>query len=175
LSPAEAPPLLAGLPPLLGDRSRVLVLGSFPSLLSLQKREYYGNPMNAFWRIMEALFEIDHELPYERRTNELLDHGVAVWDVIATCHREGSGDQAIEKETANPLMGLLAEHPDIRHIAFNGSMAWDTARRSVPQLFSGDLHCERMPSTSPKHATRSLPDKIEAWSNLQEWLQDVRE
>jgi hypoxanthine-DNA glycosylase len=127
--------------------------------------------MNHFWRIMERLFGIDPGGPYERRVVDLLAAGVAVWDVIARCQREGSGDDAIESEQPNRLLELLDEHPDVRHIAFNGSMAWQTARRHLPEVFRSDrVQCERMPSTSPKHATRTLEEKVAEWARIKPWL-----
>jgi hypoxanthine-DNA glycosylase len=171
LSATELRPLLNGLPPLIDDRSRVLILGSFPSEMSLAKHEYYGNPQNHFWPVMEALFGIHRTASYGVRTARLLAQGVAVWDVIAECAREGSGDDRIEHEVANPLVNLLAEHQSIRHIAFNGGAAFATARALKPDIFSlPEMHCERLPSTSPRNARMRLADKAEAWSQIKDWL-----
>ena len=130
MSAIETLPLLAGLPPLVDARSRVLILGSFPSEMSLAKQEYYGNPQNHFWAIMEALFGVDRSAAYDDRTSRLLEQGVAVWDVIAVCNREGSGDDRITEARANALAGLLDEHSSIRLIAFNGGMAYANGARS---------------------------------------------
>jgi len=116
LSATELWPVLTGLPPLIDECSRVLVLGSFPSKQSLAKQEYYGNAQNHFWQIMAKLFEFDPQAPYRGRTMALIASGVAVWDVIAECSREGSGDDAIQDATANPLLSLLRNHPHVRHI-----------------------------------------------------------
>jgi hypoxanthine-DNA glycosylase len=171
LSATELRRLLTGLPPLIDDRSRVLILGSFPSEMSLAKREYYGNPQNHLWPVMEALFGIDRTAPYGVRTARLLAQGVAVWDVIAECAREGSGDDRIEHEVANPLVNLLAEHQRIRHVAFNGGAAFASARLMTPEIFSmPDVRYERLPSTSPRNARMRLTDKVEAWSQIKDWL-----
>jgi len=168
--PNKLPPL-SGLPPIIDERSRVLVLGSFPSVQSLEKRQYYGNRLNQFWGIMETLFGIDRDWAYARRTVALLDGGVAVWDVIAACRREGSGDDAIKDAEANPIMDMLRSHPRIQYVAFNGSTAWATARRLLPGVFQmPGAHCERMPSTSPKHARRSLEEKAASWASIRKWL-----
>jgi double-stranded uracil-DNA glycosylase len=175
LSATELRPLLTGLPPLIDDRSRVLILGSFPSEMSLAKHEYYGNPQNHFWPVMEALFEIDRSAPYDERTSRLLEQGVAVWDVIAECAREGSGDDRIEHEVANPLVDLLAEHRRIGHVAFNGGTAYATARALTPDVFSLlEIYCERLPSTSPRNARMRLADKAEAWQRIKQWLREAR-
>jgi hypoxanthine-DNA glycosylase len=163
--------LLAGLPPLIDHRSRVLILGSFPSEISLARHEYYGNPMNHFWPVIEALFGIHRSAPYGERTARLLAQGVAVWDVIAECAREGSGDDRIEHEVANPLVGLLAQHQRIGHVAFNGGTAFATARAMTLAIFSiPGVRYERLPSTSPRNARMRLADKIESWRQITDWL-----
>jgi len=167
----EAKPLLTSLPPLIAGDSTVLILGSFPSEMSLAKREYYGNPQNHFWPVMEALFGVDRAAPYGERTSALVEQGVAVWDVIARCSREGSGDDRIKEAVANPLISLLEDHTGIRRVAFNGGMAYRTARLLVPAVFElSGVECERMPSTSPRNARMPLAAKVEAWANVKRWL-----
>jgi len=171
LSATELRPVLTGLPPLIDECSRVLVLGSFPSKQSLAKQEYYGNAQNHFWQIMAKLFEFDPQAPYRGRTMALIASGVAVWDVIAECSREGSGDDAIQDATANPLLSLLRDHPHVRHIAFNGGTALRTARIFVPDLFEdGSVEWRQFPSTSPRHARLKLEDKLAVWRQLKHWL-----
>ena len=175
LSATSAGSVLVGLPPLIDERSRTLVLGSFPSKLSLQKQEYYGNPQNHFWQIMEALFRIQRQAPYAQRTAQLLEERVAVWDVIAECSREGSGDDAIMDATPNSVLTLLRDFPGIGRVAFNGGTALRTARLFVPDLFEWhDLECERLPSTSPRNARLPLAAKLEAWRRIKGWLGEAR-
>jgi double-stranded uracil-DNA glycosylase len=167
----ESKPLHEGLPPLIDENSRLLILGSFPSERSLAKREYYGNPQNHFWPVMEALFGVDRAAPYAERTGRLIEQRVAVWDVIASCSREGSGDDKIEQAVANPLIALLEGHTSIRRVVFNGGMAFRTARLLVPGLFGiSGVECEQMPSTSPRNARMSLAAKVEAWGRVRQWL-----
>ena len=171
MSATELRPVLTGLPPLIDDRSRILVLGSFPSKRSLVKQEYYGNPQNHFWQIMAGLFGFDARAPYGERTGGLLTNAVAVWDVIAECSREGSGDDAIQDATANPVLSLLRDYPNVRHIAFNGGTALRTARVFLPDLFEdGCVEWQRFPSTSPRHARVKLEAKVGAWRQLNDWL-----
>lgn len=171
MSATELRPLLIGLPPLIADGSRVLILGSFPSEMSLAKGEYYGNPQNHFWPVIEALFGIDRSATYRERILRLNAKGVAVWDVIARCSREGSGDDRITAARPNPLAPLLEQHAYIRHVAFNGGTAYTTARALTPDVFSlPEIHCERLPSTSPRNARMRLADKVEAWSRIKDWL-----
>jgi len=169
--PVDARPLLTGLPPLVDDHSRVLILGSFPSEMSLVRQEYYGNPQNHFWPVMEALFGVDLAAPFGKRKAALLARGVAVWDVIAECSREGSGDDKIQHAVANPLIPLLKNHPVIRRVFFNGGMAYRTARLLLPGIFElSGVELERLPSTSPRNARMPLAAKVEAWSRVRDWL-----
>ena len=171
MSATELRPILVGLAPLIDDSSRVLILGSFPSEMSLAKHEYYGNPQNHFWHVMEALFGIDCTSPYAERTSRMLNHGVAVWDVIAECAREGSGDDRIQNPAANPILDLLVGHPLLGHVAFNGGTASAKALTLTPDIFSlPSVQCERLPSTSPRHARMRLADKVESWRRIKHWL-----
>lgn len=171
MSATELRPVLTCLPPLIDDRSRVLVLGSFPSKQSLARQEYYGNPQNNFWQIMGALLSFDPQGPYGERTAALSRNGVGVWDVIAECSREGSGDDAIQDATANPILRLVRDHPNVRHIAFNGGTAFRTAGIFVPDLFEdAGVEWQRFPSTSPRHARLKLEEKLAVWRRLKDWL-----
>jgi len=139
--------------------------------MSLAKREYYGNPQNHFWPVIEALFGIDHSAHYGERTSRLAARRVAVWDVIAQCSREGSGDDRIADARPNPLAALLERHSNIRHVGFNGGTAYAKARALTPDIFAlPKIHCERLPSTSPRHARMRLADKIEAWRRIKDWV-----
>lgn len=170
LSVVEASPRLHGLPPIVDQRSVLLVLGSFPSVKSLEKREYYGHPQNHFWLLMEQGFGIDRTLRYEERVAALLGSRVAVWDVIESCRRPGSADQAIEEPEVNHLELLLGRHPRIQHVALNGTTAYQTLRRHIPELLERQgLAFHRLPSSSPR---LPLQRKVEAWSEVRDWLKE---
>ncbi len=113
---SSASPRLQGLPPLVGPGTRVLVLGSFPSVKSLQLQQYYAHPQNHFWRIVQALWP-DAPWPddqnYARRCQCLLAQGVGVWDVYAECEREGSLDSAIRHAQLNDFPALLQRCPHL--------------------------------------------------------------
>ena len=169
-SAAEAPPRLVGLPPIVDERSRVLILGSFPSEASLLAQEYYAYPRNQFWPIMEQLFGVDRLARYHARVAGLLENGIAVWDVIHRCTRKGSADSTIRSDEPNQLMELLDAHPLIGHVAFNGSKSEETAIRNVQGLFEAGVICQRFPSTSPANASLSLAAKVASWTKLKDWL-----
>jgi hypoxanthine-DNA glycosylase len=161
-------PLVCSFPPISAPDARVLVLGTVPSIASLAKQQYYGHPQNAFWPIMGRLFGAHRDLPYEERKAILCQRGVAVWDVLRECHREGSLDASIlvESESPNDLADFLRAHPRIAAIFFNGQKAETAFRRhALPQVakLGRDFRCTRLPSTSPAHAGRNFSQKLQAW------------
>src|SRR6185312_10020238 len=118
-------PLLQGFPPVVDERARVLILGSFPSAQSLAVNQYYANPRNAFWPITAELFGFDVTAPYHERLAALLSHGVALWDVLRACRRRGSADSAIDPKSlvVNDFGKLFGGHPTITRVYFNGAKA----------------------------------------------------
>jgi len=168
---AGTPPLRS-FPPIVAADARVLILGSMPSVASLAKQEYYGHPRNAFWPIMGKLFDAGLDLHYEERQAVLREAGVAVWDVLKCCRRDGSLDSAIDcvSEVPNELATFLSEHRQIGTIFFNGAKAKTAFRRHVLSgLMAGDRNFRfvRLPSTSPAHAGRTFADKLLAWRAVQ--------
>lgn len=152
-----------GLPPLTSQNPRILILGSFPSALSLERREYYGNPKNRFWAVMELLFCVPSSIPYPERTQHLIACGVALWDVVASCERPGSSDSRIRKPVPNDIAGFIQAHPSVHLIALNGSTAGRLYHRwcEVP-----DMPSVVLPSTSPANAAMPFPEKFRCWEVL---------
>lgn len=162
---------IRGLPPVVSDASRVLILGSMPGDASLKAGQYYAHPRNAFWRIMSELFGAGPLLPYEQRVDRLQDAGIALWDSLHSCVRPGSLDASITAEEANDFAAFFAEHPRITHIYFNGAKAEATFRRRVLPILSNDQHIfVRLPSTSPAHAAMPFEVKVQAWSVIRNAL-----
>ncbi len=155
-------PLLEGFPPVVADTAGLLILGSFPSVLSLASGQYYGNPRNAFWPITGALFGFDAAAAYETRLAALQSAGVAMWDVLHTCRRAGSADAKIDPKSvvANDFAQLLAAYPSITRVCFNGSAARQLYSRLVD--VDADVDYRLLPSTSP---ARAMPagQKLQAW------------
>ena len=166
LRPAEHVPVIRSFAPIADASARVLILGSMPGIESLRAGQYYAHPRNTFWRIMGELVGASPDMPYTARTRRLKKTGIAVWDVLAACAREGSLDSAIDERSiiANDLVSFLAQRPGIRHVFFNGATAERCFRVHVqPALEAGALKLLRLPSTSPAHAARSYADKLRAW------------
>lgn len=163
---AEHVPIVRSFAPIADVSARVLILGSMPGVESLRARQYYAHPRNAFWRIMGDLVGTSPDMPYATRTRRLKKSGIAVWDVLAACTREGSLDAAIDERSiiANDLVSFLAQRQRIQHVFFNGATAERCFRVHVqPALEAGALKLLRLPSTSPAHAARSYAEKLHAW------------
>jgi hypoxanthine-DNA glycosylase len=159
-----------GFPPLAAPDARVLILGSLPGRTSLERRQYYAQPHNAFWRIMGALCGAGPELPYAQRVARLLARRVAVWDVLASGERAGSLDSAIVRDSMvlNDFAAFFAAHAELRAVCFNGGTAAELYRRRVrPTLAppAAALTTLRLPSTSPAHASLRFEAKLERWSD----------
>ncbi len=152
--------------PVVDAASRVLVLGSMPGRASLDAGQYYAHPRNLFWPLMETLLGVDRAAPYERRLAALRARGVALWDVLASCERSSSldADVASDSMVANDLPGLLAAHPRLRTLCFNGGLAAASFRRHVlPDLAAEALALHPLPSTSPANASIPYARKLAAW------------
>lgn len=157
---------LRSFPPVASPRARVLILGSMPGVRSLQEGRYYAHPQNAFWRITGSVVGFDAALPYAARCQALCDAGIALWDVLRACQREGSLDAAIDTRTAEvqDFAGFFAQHPRVRTVLCNGGTAHDLfVRRALPDLAASPTVL-RLPSTSPAYAAMPFAAKQAAWS-----------
>ena len=156
-----------GLPPLLGTRSQVLVLGSFPSRMSLAVGRYYANPRNHFWPIMQNLLVLKgYGIP--EWGEGLKAARVAVWDVIASRrYQQGSMDHDIRDEELNDIPGFLDMHPTIRCIVLNGGKsAVSFKRATIDTGLPSNVVVHQVPSSSPANALYNLGEKIERWKVL---------
>lgn len=170
MNDTTATPPLRGFAPIAAADARVLVLGSMPSAASLAAQQYYAHPRNAFWPLMGELFGAGPGLPYAERAARLRAAGVAVWDVLAACRRDGSLDAAIDPASMqiNDFPAFFAGHPGITQVFFNGGTAETVFQRWVlRRLDPAALPAlVRLPSTSPAHAGRSFAQKLAAWRAL---------
>ena len=158
-------------PPIADAHARVLILGSLPGQVSLQRQQYYAHPHNAFWKIMGRRFGAGPELPYAERAQRLIQNGIALWDVCAAAQRPGSLDASIVHSSVVPnnLAAFIASHPGIGLVCFNGGKAADLYRRLVlPGLpaIGRAIRTATLPSTSPAHAAMSFEDKLARWADV---------
>jgi TDG/mug DNA glycosylase family protein len=148
-----------------GD-ARVLILGTLPGEKSLESGQYYSNSRNRFWHIIEDLFGISHDLPYEERLARLQEIGIAIWDVCQSAHRSGSLDSKLMEGEPNDFNTLLSSHPHIELICFNGGKAQALYKQCVLPKLSQTfpiLQYELLPSTSPAHAAMPYDEKLSRW------------
>lgn len=152
--------VLTGLAPVIGPATRLVVLGSFPSVASLAVQQYYAHPRNQFWPIVGALLAIDlAALPYAQRIEAVRERGLGIWDVYASCRREGSLDAAIEDAQLNDLAGLARRAPRLEAVAHNGG----ESARAMRVTAALGLTVHRLPSTSPANASWTFERKLAAW------------
>lgn len=154
----------------MGREARVLILGSFPGERSLQERRYYANAQNRFWSALAPFCGVSPAAGYHARLRALHRSGIALWDVLGACRREGSLDQRIVRgsEEPNDLGSLVGAHPELRAILLNGrSVAEFFHRHQIPRDFWGDLDLtiETMPSTSPAHAAMRPAEVVRIWTD----------
>ncbi len=150
---------LEGLAPVLDANTRLIVLGSFPGVASLLAQQYYGHPRNHFWAILAALWGTNPAATYPQRLAEARRRGLGLWDVYASCQREGSLDSAIEHARPNDLGSLRQRAPGLRAIVHNGG---ESARAMARTRALGVAEL-RLPSTSPANASWSFERKLAAW------------
>ena len=152
--------VLEGLAPVVDAQTRLVVLGSFPGVASLQAQQYYGHPRNHFWAILAALWNVDLKAAsYAQRLKAARAHGLGLWDVYASCRREGSLDSAIEQAQFNDLASLKQRAPRLEAIAHNGG----ESARAMRVTAALGLALHRLPSTSPANASWSFQRKLAAW------------
>ena len=149
--------------PLFGPESRILILGSFPSVKSREQNFFYGHPQNRFWKVIAALFDQPVPMNIPEKKELILSHGLALWDSIASCVVTGSSDASIRDVRANDLRIILDSSP-IERIYCNGRKSYEMYEKYIlPQLGKAAV-C--LPSTSPANAQWSLEKLIAAWSVL---------
>jgi hypoxanthine-DNA glycosylase len=153
---------LLGFPPVVDRRSEILILGSFPSVRSLTKAQYYGHPQNQFWRLLGAVIgEPLPDMAYELRKKTLLRHRIALWDIIEACARAGSLDANIRDARHNDFAQVTRTAAKLFRVCFNGK----TAGRTEPVFAAMGYETIVLPSSSPAN-TMPFGDKLEHWRRI---------
>lgn len=151
------------LKPIWNQHSKILILGSFPSIQSRKAAFYYGHPQNRFWPLLAKLYQEEIPTTPEEKTNLLLRHGIALWDVIASCAITGSADSSIEKAVPNDIAPLI-ENSAIKAIYTNGRKAEELYNKLI--LPHTGLQAIALPSTSPANRRYSLADLAQHWQQI---------
>lgn len=156
--------------PVVGRAPKVLILGSMPGVASLKKRRYYGHPQNQFWRLLGAILGEGLEgLDYDERLAALKRRGIALWDVLAECAREGSLDADIRDEEPNAVAPLLRE-TGIRAVFLNGGKAAAAFREFIAGSLPVGVAVVKLPSSSPAHASLTFDEKLARWKMIADVL-----
>jgi TDG/mug DNA glycosylase family protein len=148
-----------GFPPVIDAKVETLILGSFPSVASLGKAQYYGHSQNHFWRLVgEVIGEPLYDMEYSQRLKALLKHRIGLWDVIGQCKREGSLDSNIRDAGHNDFSRVTGVAKQLRRVCFNGK----TAAKLEAQFTEWGYATVVLPSSSPANTMR-FEEKLKAW------------
>ncbi len=149
--------------PVFDCNSKILILGSFPSVKSREQMFFYGHPQNRFWKVTSALFCKNEPKTIEEKKKFLLENGIAVWDVIASCDIVGSSDSSIRNIVPNDI-DIILKAADIKQIFLNGKTAEKYYNKYIRDKIGREAVC--LPSTSPANAAWSVERLISEWKNI---------
>ena len=147
--------------PLYDDTSRILILGSFPSVKSREQQFFYGHPQNRFWKVISSIFSEEVPTTIPEKKHLILSHGLALWDSISSCEITGSSDASIRNAKANDISLILRNCP-IEKIIYKKKKSYELYQRYIEKETGKSAIC--LPSTSPANAAWSLDKLIDAWS-----------
>lgn len=155
------------IPPIYDNSSKILILGSFPSVKSRESEFFYGHPQNRFWKVISALLNTETPTTVEAKRKLLLNNKIALWDVIGECEINGSSDSSIKNAKANDIGGILSA-AEIKAVFTNGKKAYELYNANIfpitgyPAIY--------LPSTSPANAAFSFGTLIDKWSIIKSYI-----
>ncbi len=155
--------ILHPIPPLYDRQSRILILGSFPSVKSREAQFFYGHPQNRFWKVLAAVFGCPMPQTVPEKRAMLHAHHIALWDVIGSCDIEGSADSSIKNAVPNDLTPIFTT-ADIRNIYCNGAISHKLYQKHLARQTG--RNATKLPSTSPANAAWSVERLVEAWRQI---------
>lgn len=150
-------------PPLYNKDSKILILGSFPSVKSREAQFFYGHPQNRFWKVMAAVLQEKVPVTIEEKKKMLLSHGIALWDVIESCTIQGSSDSSIKNVVVNDFSEILKQSL-VTRIFVNGGKAFELYEKYAREKTG--IPAVKLPSTSPANAAWKLERLEAAWKEL---------
>lgn len=159
-------------PPLYDKDSKILILGSFPSVKSREQMFFYGHPQNRFWKVISSVLGAETPTTIEEKRKFLLSNHIALWDVIASCDITGSPDSSIKNVVANDLTEIL-NNADIKQIFVNGKTAEKYYNKYIRDIINRNAIC--LPSTSPANAGWSIDNLIVNWGIIKNYIGNKNE
>lgn len=151
------------IPPFINQGSKVLILGSFPSVKSRESGFYYGHPQNRFWKLLAALLEKEAPRSIADKKRFLSSHGIALWDMVQSCRIAGSSDASISELVCNDIRALLGRYP-VQAVLLNGKTAGRLYGKHVSDGFG--IPALTLPSTSPANAAYGMDRLLADWRVL---------
>ena len=148
--------------PVIYQHTRMLVIGTMPSVASLQAKEYYAFPRNAFWKIIADICHIESFKNYAQKQQALKKLNLGLWDNLQFCEREGSLDSKIQQEIPNDFETLLKQYPKIKKLLFNGQKSYQFFKKYHSKLLQEYTYAV-LPSTSPANAGMTYKEKYILW------------
>ena len=149
--------------PFYQENSKILILGSFPSVKSREQMFFYGHSQNRFWKVISLIFGEKTPNSIDEKKNLLKNNGIALWDVIHSCEISGSSDSSIKNVVPNDISKIL-ENTRVGKIFVNGKTAKAYYDKYIKNVTKSDAIC--LPSTSPANAAWSLDKLVDAWSQI---------
>ena len=156
----------SALRPLVYNSTRILILGTMPGDQSIAKQQYYGNKGNHFWKIIFTIFNESYSASYEDRKALLKKHKIGLWNVLASCVREGSSDSKIMNEEINDFVKFHIQYPNIQYVFFESKSAAKFYHKYTTPQKGISYHI--LPSTSGLNAGTSFIQKVEMWKVIEE-------
>jgi hypoxanthine-DNA glycosylase len=161
------PPSFHPFDPIIDESSRILILGTFPSVKSFENAFYYGHPQNQFWKLLSTIFQQSEPKTNEEKIAFLKRYKIALWDMVKSCQREGSLDSALKNVEVNDIEDLLKRYSNIEAIFFTGRKAQQLYERHFSHLQFPTYY---LPSPSPANRSKSFEEKLREWSILTDYL-----
>ena len=147
--------------PVWDRESKILILGSFPSVKSREQMFFYGHPRNRFWTVVSILLKVEEPVTTEEKRAMLLNNRIALWDVISSCDIYGSSDSSIKNAVPNDI-GFIIKNSKIERIFTNGATADKLYKKYI--LPATGIEAMRLPSTSPANAAKSVDELVKEWA-----------
>ncbi len=153
--------------PIIDNDSRILILGTFPSIKSFENDFYYGHPQNQFWKLLAALFGEEVPQSIEEKIAFLRRYRIALWDMVAACERTNSLDSSLTNITPNDIAALVREYPNIRAIFFTGKKAQQLYERHFSHLPHPTYY---LPSPSPAYRAMPFDEKLKRYEVIKDYV-----
>lgn len=152
---------------LYNENSKVLILGSFPSVKSREVSFFYGHPRNRFWKVIPALFGEEEPVTIEKKKELILRRNLALWDSIHSCEITGSSDSSVKNVAPNDISGIIG-NSKVSKVFCNGALSHKMYMKYI--FPDTKIEAVKLPSTSPANAAYSLDKLIDEWKIIKEYL-----